>query len=241
MLFVGQALAAESFDSRQQAFHDERRALYQERVAILDAYIHEGAEAQRAAVAEWRDENRERFEELRQMADALSRESEERAFSREAIAERIALLEESGISGDPQPAQREFIEKRRALYLERLKREKDMAELSLAERREALNEWRAEADEEYAELRMLAEAAGAESRARSVSVSAEPDLPEGISAEVRAFLEKRHELYRQRAELTDRYADASTEDFETALDQWREDRHEDFAELRSLAEAAAGN
>ena len=241
MFFVGQALAAESFDSSQQAFHDEFRALYQERQAIRDAYGEEEAEAQRTAVVEWHNENRERFEELREMAEALSRESEKKAFSREAIAARIALLEESAISGDLPPAQREFLEKRRALYLERLHREKEIADLSLAERREALDEWRAEVGERYAQLRELAEAAGAESRVRSVSVPKEPVLPDGISPEQRAFLEKRHELYRERAELREQYADASIEDFHAALGQWREEKHEDFVELRGLAKAAAGN
>ena len=243
LLFVGQALGVESFDSRQQAYHDERRALHQEREAVREAYSDAGPEAQRAALAEWRHENRERFEELRQMGEVLSRESEQRTFSHEAIAERLARLEESEIPGNLPPAQREFLEKRRALYLERLEREKEVAELSLAERREALREWRAESEERYAELRELAEAAGAESalRPRSVRVPEEPVFPEGVSAAERAFLEKRHELYRERAELEIQYADSSNEDLRAALEQWRQERSEEFEELRALAEAMSGD
>ena len=243
LVFSWYGLLAENFESQQKAFHEERRALYQERQAVVEAYSDEDPQTRREALEEWRHENSERFEDLRAMADVLSSESETRAFEAEAIAERIARLEETELAGDLPPAQREFLEKRRVLYLEWLERKKEVAELSPEDRREALRALRAESEDRYAELRELAETASAESASqpRNTGIPEEPVFPNGSSAAERDFLEKRHELYRERAELEEQYADSSPEDLRTALEEWRQERRDEFEELRSLAEAAAEN
>ena len=243
VLFAWHLLPADDYESLQNEFLDERRSLYEERNAIIEAHSDESPEVRRQALADWREENRDRFETVREMGESLSRANEERTFSREAIVERISRLKESEIPENVSEVERDYLEKRRELYVHRLEQEKEYADLSLAERREAMREWRQEASEEFEVLRNLAERLSAESTSipRSVEISEDPYISEGTSAEEEDFLVKRHELYRERVAIEQEHADESLEERRTALNEWRQERREDFEELRVLADKMSEN
>ncbi len=235
--------AAVAEDSTMERFLEERRALVEEREALYEAYRDESREVREAALREWRHDNRERFEELRALAETLAREKEEKASSAEALAERIAEAEEWEVPANLPEVQRELLEKRHALFIDRLKQQKEAANLPPEERREALLAWRESEAERFAEVHALAEAAAEEAAGRTppLALPEEPDIPEGVSAEKQAFLEKRHHLMRERLEIYEAYAEAAEAERQAALLEWRHERREAFEELHRLAEEIANN
>lgn len=209
-------------------FLDVRGELLEERRGLEATIAGLPPEERMAAIREWRQNERHRFERVREIAQAMA--DAETATPSSFDQERKLP---PGLSAE----MRELLELRGRLRDERMSLERALATASGREKMEALRSWRESRDASFQKMRELTEALP------PARASSRPPLwrqpPDHLSPMMRDFLALRHELLAERYEIEAKYANASGAEKITALREWRESRAPTFDDLRRLTNAIA--
>lgn len=140
-------------------------------------------------------------------ASSLSENAEVRAISYEETRE--AFLEE-----------RRRLMDERGKYFESLS--STSSEISPEERHAAMKQWREENAESLAAQRELAIKMAALAPARKMQVPDSPQIPANATPELSEFLIARHDVMKGQATVMNELSEASSEERQKALENWRE-------------------
>ncbi len=219
-----------------EAFMTERRALAEDRRSLDAQYGDRSSEAYQEAQRQWRQQNADRLESVRTMAEQMAAESPPPERPQITLEQYQARLPE-----DMKPAMREFMTERFHMRQARIDAGLDDPDLSAEQRadhRRAFAESQRDRRERIEALsRQVAAESAAQPRPEPPPIGAwQP--PEDLPEAMRAYMTERHKLRRQEWEFEQTLTDTDPDDRQAAVRQWRRQHHQQLQPLREQAHQA---